>query len=130
MAIPNISLSDRMTSWVDAQAEAHHDGNAGDYRGDLIRRDQDCQEKIDTMQTLVDEARTGEISDDTMRDIRERALFLARKSDTIAAQDVEEPFRAPLVRKGMILVKPADGDRVSLEDANAALGEIRDERGS
>ena len=41
----------------------------------------------------------------------------------------EEPVSGRLVRKGAILVMPADGEYVSLEDANAALDETRAERG-
>ena len=36
---------------------------------------------------------------------------------------------ARLIRRGAILVKPGGGKLVSLEDANAALEEVRVERG-
>ena len=70
---------------------------------------------------------------------RERAAMLARETGMTTTQVVEEALRAylppassagdgRLVRRGAILVKPAGGKRVSLEDANAALEETRVER--
>ncbi|MEG3143293.1 type II toxin-antitoxin system ParD family antitoxin [Sphingomonas sp. RT2P30] len=74
MATMNISLPDPMKGWVEAQAETGRYSNASDYVRDLIRRDQERTAKIAHMQYLVDEARAGGISDDTMSDIRARAL--------------------------------------------------------
>ena len=70
---------------------------------------------------------------------RERAAALARETGMTTAQVVEEALRAyspppmrigegELVRKGALLVMPASGKRVSLEEANAALDEARRER--
>ena len=74
MATMNISLPDRMKSWVEAQATTGRYSNASDYVRDLIRRDQERKEKIEHMQQLVDEARASGISDDTMSEVRARAL--------------------------------------------------------
>jgi antitoxin ParD1/3/4 len=74
MATMNVSLPDRMKSWVEAQAATGRFSNASDYVRDLIRRDQERQEKVERMQRLVDEARARGISNDTMSDIRTRAL--------------------------------------------------------
>jgi antitoxin ParD1/3/4 len=74
MATMNISLPDQMKSWVEAQSDDGRYSNASDYVRDLIRRDQVRQEKIANMQRLVDEARAGGISDDTMESIRARVL--------------------------------------------------------
>ena len=71
---------------------------------------------------------------------RERAAALAAQSGLTVTQVVEEALRSfhppvdrpppvPLVRKGSLLVKPAGEGRVSLEDANAALDDVRGERG-
>ena len=70
---------------------------------------------------------------------RERASALAAQSGLTVTQVVEEALRSfhppvdrpplgPLVRKGALLVKPSDEQRVSLEDANAALDGVRTER--
>lgn len=71
---------------------------------------------------------------------RERAAMLARRTGMTTTQIVEEALRAylppadgdgpaRLVRKGAILVKPAGDSRVTLADADAALDEVRAERG-
>jgi len=77
MATMNISLPNPMKSWVEAQAGTGRYSNASDYVRDLIRRDQERRDKIAYMQRLVDEARAGGISADTMDDIRSRALHQA-----------------------------------------------------
>jgi len=74
MATMNISLPDPMKNWVEAQTATGRYSNASDYVRDLIRRDQERLAKVAHMQMLVDEARQGGISDETMEDIRERAL--------------------------------------------------------
>ncbi|MBT2245666.1 type II toxin-antitoxin system ParD family antitoxin [Sphingobium sp. BHU LFT2] len=77
MATMNISLPDPMKNWVDAQTATGRYSNASDYVRDLIRRDQERLAKVAHMQMLVDEARQGGISDETMEDIRVRALHQA-----------------------------------------------------
>lgn len=74
MATMNISLPDPMKHWVEGQAETGRYSNASDYVRDLIRKDQERQERIAQMQHLVDEARSGSVSDETMADIRTRFL--------------------------------------------------------
>jgi antitoxin ParD1/3/4 len=63
-----------MKQWVEAQAETGRYSNVSDYVRDLIRREQDRNDKIAHMQRLVDEARAGDPSDLTMDDIRALAL--------------------------------------------------------
>jgi antitoxin ParD1/3/4 len=63
-----------MKHWVEGQAETGRYSNASDYVRDLIRKDQERQERIAQMQHLVDEARSGGVSDETMVDIRARLL--------------------------------------------------------
>ncbi|NOR64188.1 MAG: type II toxin-antitoxin system ParD family antitoxin [Rhodobacteraceae bacterium] len=55
MATMNVSLPDGMKSWVEAQSETGRYSNSSDYVRDLIRRDQDRNDKIAAMQRLVDE---------------------------------------------------------------------------
>ena len=70
---------------------------------------------------------------------RERVALIAARTGMTATQVVEEAWRSyqpaaladvptRLVRKGGILVKPAGGRRVSLDQANAALEADRAER--
>ena len=74
MATMNISLPDPMKTWVEAQAGTGRYSNASDYVRDLIRRDQERKQKIADLQQLIDEARTGGISSETLGDIRARVL--------------------------------------------------------
>ncbi len=55
MATMNVSLPDGMKSWVEAQSETGRYSNSSDYVRDLIRRDQERNDKIAAMQRLVDE---------------------------------------------------------------------------
>lgn len=55
MATMNVSLPDAMKEWVEAQAKTGRYANASDYVRDLIRRDQERNDKIAAMQRLVDE---------------------------------------------------------------------------
>jgi antitoxin ParD1/3/4 len=77
MATMNISLPDPMKLWVESQAGSGRYSNASDYVRDLIRRDQERADKIAAMQRLVDDARASGLSDETMADIRARALSRA-----------------------------------------------------
>lgn len=74
MATLRISLSDPMKSWVDAQADTGRYDDASGYVRELIRRDQERTEKIARMQRLVDEARASGVTDESMSDIRARAV--------------------------------------------------------
>ena len=80
MATVNISLPDQMKDWVESQAGTGRYGNVSDFVRDLIRREQIRADKIAHMQRLVDEARASGISDETMADIRERALREAARA--------------------------------------------------
>ena len=72
---------------------------------------------------------------------RERVAVLARRTGMTATQIVEEALRAyhpppdeepppgRLIRKGPLLVMPAQGRPITLEDVNASIDQDRDERG-
>lgn len=55
MATMNVSLPDAMKDWVEAQTETGRYANASDYVRDLIRKDQERNDKIAAMQRLVDD---------------------------------------------------------------------------
>lgn len=80
MATMNVSLPDPMKKWVNAQAEAGRYGNASDYVRDLIRRDQDRQEKNAELHALISEGLDSGISDKSMDDIREDVRQRLRKN--------------------------------------------------
>jgi len=70
----NISLPDPMKRWVEGQTENGRYSNASDYVRDLIRRDQERMAEVAHMQFLADEARASGAGNETMADIRTRAL--------------------------------------------------------
>lgn len=72
MATMSISLPDPMKAWIDAQVADGRD--AGDFVRDLIEREQERRAKIAAMQRLIDEGLASGISNESMADIRERAL--------------------------------------------------------
>ncbi len=55
MATMNVSLPEVMKAWVERQAEGGQYGNASDYIRDLIRKDQQRQEAIATLQAAITE---------------------------------------------------------------------------
>ncbi|MER8371103.1 type II toxin-antitoxin system ParD family antitoxin [Mesorhizobium sp. M1409] len=55
MATMNVSLPDPMKDWVEAQTRTGRYANASDYVRDLIRRDQERNDKIAAMQRYVDD---------------------------------------------------------------------------
>lgn len=80
MATMNVSLPDQMKAWVETQADSGRYGNASDYVRDLIRRDQERQEKIAEFQRLVDEGRASGIGTRTLNEIRQTARQRAREA--------------------------------------------------
>ena len=79
MATMNVSLPDQMKAWVETQADSGRYGNVSDYVRDLIRRDQERQEKIAEFQRLVDEGRASGIGTRTLDEIRHAARQRARE---------------------------------------------------
>ena len=69
MATMNVSLPGPMKDWVNDQTETGRYSNASDYVRDLIRRDQERQEKIAEIQRLVAEGRESGTSDRSMTEI-------------------------------------------------------------
>ena len=73
MATMNVSLPDAMKDWVEGRAETGRYSNSSDYVRDLIRRDQERTERIQSMQRLVDEAIAGPRGQRTMAELRTEA---------------------------------------------------------
>ncbi len=66
MATLNISIPDRMRSWIDAQVDEGQFANASDYIRDLVRHDQRQQDEIRI--ALIEGENSG-ISDRSIIDI-------------------------------------------------------------
>lgn len=68
MATMNVSLPDRMKEWVEGQIKTGHYSNASDYVRDLIRRDQEYQ---DRREMLIKALIAGESSGESDRSIED-----------------------------------------------------------
>lgn len=68
MATMNVSLPDPMKEWVEDQIATGHYSNASDYVRDLIRRDQEYQDK---REMLIKAIMTGESSGISSKNIDE-----------------------------------------------------------
>ncbi|MEC7727034.1 MAG: type II toxin-antitoxin system ParD family antitoxin [Pseudomonadota bacterium] len=88
MATMNISLPDSMKSWAEQQAESGRYSNTSDYVRDLIRKDQDRQQKIDHLQALVSEGVASGVGLRSMDELRTAAKHQARdgKADELHSQ--------------------------------------------
>lgn len=53
MATMNVSLPDQMKDWVETRTATGRYSNASDYVRDLIRKDQEREQKIAAMQAIV-----------------------------------------------------------------------------
>ncbi len=82
MATMNVSRPDPMKEWVEAQAETGRYANASDYVRDLIRKDQERNDKIAAMQRFVDDGLASGISNRSMDEILADARARADKEST------------------------------------------------
>ena len=84
MATMNVSLPDQMKAWVETQANSGRYGNASDYVRDLIRRDQERQDAIASIQNAIDEGIRSGVSTRSMDEL----LDEARRRAGVAPADV------------------------------------------
>jgi antitoxin ParD1/3/4 len=81
MATMNISLTDKLKSFVDAKVESGDYGNASEYVRDLIRREQEKQAAIAEIQVLLDEAESSGYEPYDRKEIEARlGIRAARKN--------------------------------------------------
>jgi antitoxin ParD1/3/4 len=69
MATMNVSLPDPMKEWVEDQVGGGLYSNASDYVRDLIRQDQDTQNKRELLVTALKKGEASGISKRTLDDI-------------------------------------------------------------
>jgi antitoxin ParD1/3/4 len=79
MATMNVSLPDPMKEWVEAQTETGRYANASDYIRDLIRKDQERNDKIVAMQRFVDDGLKSGIGSRSKDQLFETAQARAKK---------------------------------------------------
>lgn len=80
MATMNVSLPDPMKEWVEAQTETGRYANASDYVRDLIRRDQERNDRIAAMQRFVDDGLKSGIGSRSRDELFAAALVRAEKA--------------------------------------------------
>ncbi len=69
MATMNVSLPDLMKDWVEAKIAAGQYSSASDYVRDLIRRDQQCNDKLETLRLALIEGEKSGVSERTIDEI-------------------------------------------------------------
>ena len=62
MAIPNVSVLDPMSAWIDARVEAGRYASDSDYVRDLTRRDQNAEAELVALQAALDRGRASGLS--------------------------------------------------------------------
>jgi antitoxin ParD1/3/4 len=63
MAQMNISIPDALKGWAEKRVAEGRYSSTSDYMRDLVRRDQESQEKIERLQAAIDEGRASGISE-------------------------------------------------------------------
>lgn len=71
MATMNVSLPAPMKTWVESQVNTGHYSNSSDYVRDLIRRDQEYQDKRETLIKALIAGENSGVSERTVGDIWE-----------------------------------------------------------
>ncbi len=69
MATMNVSLPDLMKEWVEDQIKTGHFSNVSDYVRDLIRRDQQYQDRRETLVKALIAGETSGVSERSLEDI-------------------------------------------------------------
>jgi antitoxin ParD1/3/4 len=69
MAQMNISIPDKLKGWAEQRVAEGRYSSTSDYVRDLLRRDQENEEKLRRLQAAIDEGRASGISKRTIDDI-------------------------------------------------------------
>ena len=80
MAQMNISLPDALKSWIEARVAEGRYSSSSDYVRDLVRREQEAEEKLRILRAAIEEGLASGVSDRTIEDI----IADRRKRDGIA----------------------------------------------
>lgn len=63
MAQMNISISDQLKGWVEARVAEGRYSSSSDYVRDLMRRDQEADQKLRVLQAAIDAGRASGVSE-------------------------------------------------------------------
>ena len=69
MAQMNISIPDKLKSWAESRVAEGRYSSTSDYVRDLVRRDQEQDEKLRRLQAAIEEGLSSGISSRTIEDI-------------------------------------------------------------
>ena len=69
MAQMNVSIPDKLKGWVESRVAEGRYSSTSDYVRDLVRRDQEREERVARLQAAIDEGRASAPSDRTLDDI-------------------------------------------------------------
>ncbi len=85
MAQMNISIPDKLKGWAERRVAEGRYSSTSDYVRDLIRRDEEYQEKVERLQAAIDEGRASGISErdpfEYLDDLRAGLKATARSKD-------------------------------------------------
>ncbi len=65
----NISIPDKLKGWAESRVAEGRYSSTSDYVRDLVRRDQENEEKLRRLQAAIDEGRNSPEVDTTIEDI-------------------------------------------------------------
>lgn len=80
MAQMNVSLPEALKTWAETRVAEGRYSSTSDYVRDLVRRDQEAEEKLQRLRAMIEEGRNSGISDGTIDDI----IADRRKRDGVA----------------------------------------------
>ena len=63
MAQMNVSIPDKLKGWAEARVAEGRYSSTSDYVRDLVRRDQEREEKLQRLRAAIDEGRASGVSD-------------------------------------------------------------------
>ena len=63
MAQMNVSIPDKLKGWAEARVAEGRYSSTSDYVRDLVRRDQEREEKMQALRAAIDEGRASGVSD-------------------------------------------------------------------
>lgn len=82
----NVTMPDQLKGWIDSRVAQGRYSSSSDYVRDLVRRDQDREEKLARLEAAIDEGRRSGVSDrDPFEHLAELRAGLRRSSGSADA---------------------------------------------
>ena len=69
MAQMNVSIPDKLKGWAESRVAEGRYSSTSDYVRDLVRRDQEAEEKLERLQAAIEEGRASGVSTRGINDI-------------------------------------------------------------